>query len=102
MFIIDPVDNSWKRIRVPTHPMDKEPTPGYTALGNAVAGGHTNFEGVYSHSLTQPHNPMTDEHGRVWMTTRISSLGAGILPGGHVGGKLRGRELLHDVRSCDG
>ena len=42
---IDPVGNSWKRTRVPTHPMDKEPTQGYTAMGNAVAGGHTNFEG---------------------------------------------------------
>ena len=70
---IDPVGNSWKRTRVPTHPMDKEPTQGYTAMGNAVAGGHTNFEGIYSHSLTQPHNPMMDEHGRVWMTTRVSS-----------------------------
>jgi hypothetical protein len=73
LFIIDPTNNSWKRVRVPTHPMDKEPTQGYTAMGNAVAGGHTSFEGVYSHSLTQPHNPMTDEFGRVWMTTRISS-----------------------------
>ena len=73
LVIIDPVNNSWKRVRVPTHPMDKEPTQGYTAMGNAVPGGHTNFEGVYSHSLTQPHNPMTDEFGRVWMTTRISS-----------------------------
>ena len=71
--IIDPVGNSWKRTRVALHPMDKEPTQGYTAMGVAVAGGHSNFEGIYAHSFAQPHNPMMDEHGRVWMTTRISS-----------------------------
>ena len=60
-------------MRVPTHPNDVEPTRGYSALGVAVSGGHTNFEGAYDHSLTTPHNPMMDEHGRVWMTTRLSS-----------------------------
>jgi streptogramin lyase len=73
LIIIDPVDNSWKRVRVPTHPNDLRPTRGYSALGVAVDGGHTNFEGAYDHSLSTPHNPMMDEHGRVWMTTRISS-----------------------------
>lgn len=70
---IDPVKNSWKRIRVPLHARDTAPTRGYSALGVAVRGGHTTFEGVYDHSLSTPHNPMMDEKGRVWMTTRISS-----------------------------
>jgi hypothetical protein len=99
LIILDPVKNSWKRLRVPRHPMDKNPRQAYTALGTPVPGGHSNFNGVYDHSFVAPHNPMQDEFGRVWLTTRISSWrpdycnapgGGGAAEGGEGGGNRTG------------
>jgi hypothetical protein len=73
LIVLDPVKNTWKRLRVPTHPNDKQPRQAYTAVGTPVPGGHSNFTGMYDHSLVAPHNAMMDEHGRAWLTTRIAS-----------------------------
>jgi hypothetical protein len=73
LVIVDPAKNSWRRLRVPRHENDKNPRQAYTAVGTPVPGGHSNFNGMYDHSFVAPHNPMIDEHGRAWLTTRISS-----------------------------
>ena len=47
------------------------PVPsGFGSLGCPVEKGITGFEGQYPNPAN-PHNPMFDEHGRVWITTQI-------------------------------
>ena len=43
---------------------------GFGSLGCAVRTGITPYEGKYVNPAN-PHNPMFDEHGRVWLTTQI-------------------------------
>ncbi|MSR07314.1 MAG: hypothetical protein EXR93_09660 [Gemmatimonadetes bacterium] len=70
LIILDPVKNSWKRVRVPIYEKSQR-RQGYMALGTPVPGGHTNFGGIYDHSNATPHNSAIDEHGRVWLTTSL-------------------------------
>ena len=43
---------------------------GFGSLGCPVEKGITGFEGQYPNPAN-PHNPMFDEQGRVWITTQI-------------------------------
>ena len=43
---------------------------GFGSLGCPVEKGLSGFEGQYPNAAN-PHNPMFDEHGRVWITTQV-------------------------------
>jgi len=43
---------------------------GFGTLGCPVAGGESAFKGKY-HNPANPHNPMMDKDGKIWITTQI-------------------------------
>lgn len=49
---------------------DEPVSAGFGTLGCPAEGGETPFEGAYDNPAN-PHNPMMDDQGRVWMTTQI-------------------------------
>lgn len=81
---VDPVTHTAGRTKVPTRdgfdtpwceqtykPLDGEVRPyGFGSLGCPWPGGVTPYEGRYDNPAN-PHNPMLDAHGRVWMTSQI-------------------------------
>ncbi len=74
---VDPVKNTATRIKIPTRngwatPWDQQQPSPYRDLGSPAAevGGVTAYPGVYKNPAN-PHNPMMDSKGRVWMTTQI-------------------------------
>jgi hypothetical protein len=52
---------------------------GFGSLGCPVKAGLTGFEGKYQNPAN-PHNPMLDEQGRVWITTQVRREWAEDLP----------------------
>ncbi len=88
LLVLDPKAHTASALRVPT--LDGFETPwcnqtyqgamtgsaekiipmGFGSLGCTVAPGISAFEGKY-HNPANPHNPMMDDQGRVWMTTQI-------------------------------
>ncbi|HTK99762.1 MAG TPA: hypothetical protein VL379_17125 [Pseudomonadales bacterium] len=85
MLAVDPVKHTANASKVPTvggydtpwcnltyQPLGaSSPTPaGFGSLGCPVEKGITGFEGQYPNPAN-PHNPMFDERGRVWITTQI-------------------------------
>ena len=66
LWVLDPVKNTVEGIQVqPRNPK------GYTTKGDYYHGPETPEEWMAS-----PHNPMLDEHGRVWLTEPIRPVGA--------------------------
>jgi hypothetical protein len=72
----DPVKNTSTRIKIPTKdgwntPWDSQASP-YRDLGSPASevGGVSAYLGVYKNP-GNPHNPMMDSKGRVWLTTQI-------------------------------
>ena len=91
---VDPVKHTAERIKVPTR--DGFDTPwceqtwqsldgtrempfGFGSLGCPWPGGATPYADRYDNPAN-PHNPMMDAHGRVWMTTQIRRQWAADLP----------------------
>ena len=85
LLALDPTAHSATRIKVPTRGDFDTPwceqthkaidsdtvTPaGFGSLGCPSAGVDTPHRGRYNNPAN-PHNPMMDEHGRVWLTTQI-------------------------------
>ena len=85
MLAVDPVKHTATESKVPTvggydtpwcnltyEPLGATaPSPaGFGSLGCPVEKGITGFEGQYPNPAN-PHNPMFDEQGRVWITTQI-------------------------------
>ena len=79
----DPITNTSTKIKIPTVGgfstpwCDQSAGPGLPASGFASlgcpateAGGVTDHPGVYDNPAN-PHNPMIDSKGRVWVTTQI-------------------------------
>lgn len=81
---VDPVKHEAGRIAVPTRdgfdtpwceqtykPLEGDVRPfGFGSLGCPWPGGVTPHAGRYDNPAN-PHNPMLDRHGRVWMTSQI-------------------------------
>lgn len=81
---IDPNTHEATRIPVPTvggfdtpwceqtfAPLGGEPSPaGFATLGCPAPDGTTAFPGAYPNAAN-PHNPMLDDEGKVWITTQI-------------------------------
>jgi len=78
----DPVKNTSTKIKIPTlngfnTPWGDQTTPtgdpaGFQSLGSpaAAVGGVSAYLGVYNNP-GNPHNPMMDSKGRIWITTQI-------------------------------
>jgi hypothetical protein len=70
----DPVRNTSTKIKIPTLPGYNTPweDQGYRDFGAPAteAGGVSAYTGVYDNPAN-PHNPMMDSKGRVWITTQI-------------------------------
>ncbi len=75
---LDPINHVATRYKVPTR-------GGYNTawtfgtLGRPAAGGTSAHLGVY-HNPANPHNPMFDDTGKVWITTQLRAEGAANLP----------------------
>jgi streptogramin lyase len=70
---VDPVTHEAEAQAVPTLPGHDLPwcdQPGFASLGCPVAGIETPHLGAYDNPAN-PHNPMMDDTGKVWMTTQI-------------------------------
>ena len=95
LLVVDPNTHSASRIKVPTR--DGFDTPwceqtfkaldddtvkpfGFGSLGCPWPGGETPHADKYDNPAN-PHNPMMDSQGRVWMTTQIRRQWAEDLPG---------------------
>ncbi len=71
---VNPVTHEADELKVPT--LDGFSTPwgqqpfGFQSLGDPAPGGMTEHLGAYQNPAN-PHNPMLDETGKVWMTTQI-------------------------------
>lgn len=76
----DPVTNTSTKIKIPTlngfnTPWGDQTTAsgdpaGFRSLGSPAPGGVTAFPNAYQNPAN-PHNPMMDSKGRVWITTQI-------------------------------
>ena len=79
---IDPNTNQATRINVPTRNGFDIPwcdQPGFATLGCPAPGGTTAYPGAYQNAAN-PHNPMLDDTGKVWITTQIRPEGLENLP----------------------
>lgn len=91
---VDPKTHSADRIKVPTvngfdtpwceqtyKALDSDEVQpfGFGSLGCPWPGGATAYQDKYLNPAN-PHNPMLDQHGRVWMTTQIRRQWAEDLP----------------------
>jgi streptogramin lyase len=66
---VDPVTHEADEKTVPT--LDGFSTPwNFATLGQPAAGGMTEHLGAYQNPAN-PHNPMMDDTGKVWMTTAV-------------------------------
>jgi len=78
LLILDPVENavSWLQVE----PRDK--SHGYSLTKDYYHGSEENqaYVGEDPEWMASPHNPMFDEHGRVWMTTQIRAGGKNFYP----------------------
>lgn len=85
MLMVDPMTHTASASNVPTlngfdtpwcnqtyKPLgaDQAFAVGFGSLGCPVASGITGFEGKYPNPAN-PHNPMMDDQGRVWITTQV-------------------------------
>ncbi|MSR13266.1 MAG: hypothetical protein EXR86_01635 [Gammaproteobacteria bacterium] len=94
LLVVDPNTHRAERIKVPTR--DGFSTPwgqqtykalngdvtspyGFGSLGDPWPGGEPSHTGVYKNPAN-PHNPMMDAQGRVWLTTQIRRQWAQDLP----------------------
>jgi hypothetical protein len=73
LLILDPVKNTTSSLQV--EPRDK--SHGYSLTKDYYHGAEENqaYTGEDAEWMASPHNPMFDEHGRVWMTTQIRAGG---------------------------
>jgi hypothetical protein len=73
---VDPVTHEADELPVPTLPGHDTPwgqqVNGFRSLGDPAPGGTTQHPGAYDNPAN-PHNPMMDDEGKVWMTTQIRS-----------------------------
>ena len=72
---VDPVTNEAAALKVPTVggfniPWGDQVPNAFRSLGDPAEGGSTPHEGAYKNPAN-PHNPMLDDEGKVWMTTQI-------------------------------
>ncbi len=70
---VDPVTHEADERKVPTLPGHTVPwcdQPGFATLGCPDPDGMTEHLGAYQNPAN-PHNPMMDDEGKVWMTTQI-------------------------------
>ncbi|MEQ9618398.1 MAG: plastocyanin/azurin family copper-binding protein [Deltaproteobacteria bacterium] len=79
---LDPVTHQATRIPVPTRNGFDVPwcdQPGFATLGCPAPDGTTAYPGAYQNAAN-PHNPMLDDTGKVWITTQIRPEGLENLP----------------------
>lgn len=78
LLVLDPVKNTVASLQV--EPRDK--SRGYSLTKDYYHGAEENqaYEGEDPEWMASPHNPMLDEHGRVWMTTQIRAGGKEYYP----------------------
>ena len=78
LLVLDPVKNTTTWLQV--EPRDK--SRGYSLTKDYYRGAEENqaYEGEDPEWMASPHNPMFDEHGRVWMTTQIRAGGKAYYP----------------------
>ena len=78
LLILDPVKNTTTWLQV--EPRDKD--HGYSLTKDYYRGAEENqaYVGEDPEWMASPHNPMFDEHGRVWMTTQIRAGGKDFYP----------------------
>ncbi|MDO8629721.1 MAG: carboxypeptidase-like regulatory domain-containing protein, partial [Phycisphaerales bacterium] len=78
LLVLDPVKNTATSLQV--EPRDK--SHGYSLTKDYYHGAEENqaYEGEDPEWMASPHNPMFDEHGRVWMTTQIRAGGKEYYP----------------------
>jgi len=79
---LDPITHEATRIPVPTRNGFDTPwcdQPGFATLGCPTPDGTTAYPGAYQNPAN-PHNPMMDDQGRVWITTQIRPEGIENLP----------------------
>lgn len=73
ILITDPITHVSSRVAVPTRGGFDTPwcdQPGFATLGCPAEGGVTAFPDAYQNPAN-PHNPMMDDTGKVWITTQI-------------------------------
>jgi hypothetical protein len=79
---LDPNTHTATRISIPTRNGFDVPwcdQPGFATLGCPAEGGTTAYPGAYQNPAN-PHNPMLDDTGKVWITTQIRPEGIENLP----------------------
>ncbi|HVQ15911.1 MAG TPA: carboxypeptidase-like regulatory domain-containing protein, partial [Vicinamibacterales bacterium] len=78
LLILDPLKNTTSWLQV--EPRDK--SHGYSLTKDYYHGAEENqaYTGEDAEWMASPHNPMFDEHGRVWMTTQIRAGGKDAYP----------------------
>ncbi len=78
LLILDPVKNTTTWLQV--EPRDK--SRGYSLTKDYYRGAEENqaYVGEDPQWMASPHNPMLDEHGRVWLTTQIRAGGKANYP----------------------
>jgi streptogramin lyase len=73
-------DTPWCRLTYKPLGADEAVPAGLGSLGCPMETGITGFEDEY-HNPANPHNPMMDDQGRVWITTQIRRQWGEDLPG---------------------
>ncbi len=78
LLVLDPMKNTVDMLQV--EPRDK--SHGYSLTKDYYRGAEENqaYVGEDAEWMASPHNPMFDEHGRVWMTTQIRAGGKNYYP----------------------
>ncbi|MGE3840216.1 MAG: hypothetical protein AB7I50_01390 [Vicinamibacterales bacterium] len=78
LWVLDPVKNTVTKLQV--EPRDK--SHGYSLTKDYYRGAeeHQAYAGEDPEWMASPHNPMLDEHGRVWMTVQIRAGGKDFYP----------------------
>ena len=76
LVVVDPVANSATELRIPVRPEDPSTVPTrfpQEQLQPSYYWGDELRWGVEPHQRSDPHNPMLDSKGRVWMTSTIQA-----------------------------
>jgi hypothetical protein len=78
LLVLDPLENTVEMLQV--EPRDK--SHGFSLTKDYYRGAEENqaYVGEDPEWMASPHNPMFDEHGRVWMTTQIRAGGGKYYP----------------------
>ena len=76
LVVLDPIENSTFKIELPTRdPIDQIPSRFPAPNPPSLWWGEDHLWGPEGYNTSDPHNPMLDSKGRVWMTSKIRGRG---------------------------